>query len=92
VSSRKPLWRRLYEGWMEVAIRFGEVQTLIVVTLVYASVVGPMATAAGVARRDLLDKRSFRSAGRGGPEKPGSAWREADTVKAPDLERAHRLF
>jgi hypothetical protein len=84
VSDRKPVWRRLYEGWMEVAVRFGEVQTIIVVFLVYAVVVGPMATAAGVARKDLLDKRALHD--------PGSAWREADSVKKPDLERARRLF
>jgi hypothetical protein len=69
---------------MEVALRFGEVQTTLVVTLVYALVLGPMATAVGVARRDLLDKRSLHG--------PGSAWREADSVKTPDLERARRLF
>lgn len=84
MSERKPAWRRLYEGWLEVAFRFGEVQTVIVVTLVYALVIGPMATAAGVARRDFLDKRQLR--------RDGSAWREADSVKAPDLDRAKRLF
>jgi hypothetical protein len=84
VTGRKPLWRRLYEGWMEVALRFGEVQTSLVVTLVYALVLGPMATGAAIARRDLLDKRAPRS--------QDSAWRDADSVKAPDLERAKRLF
>ena len=84
MSVRKPLWRRLYEGWMEVAFRFGEVQTTLIVTLVYTFVMGPMATGAAIARRDLLDKRS--------PREPGSAWRDADSVKAPDLDRAKRLF
>lgn len=84
MSGPKPLWRRLYEGWLEVAAHFGEVQTLIVVALVYALVIGPMATVASLARRDLLDKRSVRG--------PGSAWREADSVARPDLERARRLF
>ena len=76
--------RRLYLGWLEVAARFGEVQTLVLLFYVYGLVIGPMATVAGVARRDLLKKRGLKQ--------PGSAWNPADTVSQPDLDRARRMF
>lgn len=84
-TRRAPLWKRLYQGWLEVAMRFGEVQTTLIVALVYALVIGPMATAAGLARRDLLDQRTRAT-------RQGTAWRDADTVTSPDLERSRRLF
>jgi len=84
VATTPRLGRRLYVGWLEVAARFGEVQTLLIVCAVYAFVIGPMAIAAAVARRDLLAKRGFGE--------PKSAWSKADTVSNPDLERARRLF
>jgi hypothetical protein len=79
-----PFWRRLYRGWLEVAARFGEIQTLVIVTLSYLLAIGPMAVGAAVARRDLLDKRALR--------RDGSAWADADSVVAPDRERARRMF
>jgi hypothetical protein len=79
-----PFWRRLYLGWLAIAARFGESQTLVVLGLVYALVIGPVALGLAAARRDLLHKR-----GLGGQ---GSAWSEADTESRPDLERAKRLF
>jgi hypothetical protein len=83
-GEAKSLWRRLYEGWLLIAAHFGETQTLIIVTLVYTLVMGPMAVVAAAARRDLLDKRSLRGA--------GTAWSDADSTTHPDLERAKRLF
>ena len=83
MSERRPAWRRLYAGWLEVAARFGEVQTLLVVAIVYILVLGPVALAALALRRDLLQQRGLRA--------PGSAWSEADSASA-DLERAKRLF
>ena len=79
-----PVWRRLYEGWLVIAAHFGEVQTLIVVTLVYLIGIGPMSLIIALTRRDLLHKRALRL--------PDSAWQDADTVSSPDLERAKRLF
>ncbi len=76
--------RRLYEGWLQIAARFGEAQTLVLLFLIYVCVLGPMALVATLARRDLLDKRSVG--------KPGSAWRAADTQSRPDIERAGRMF
>lgn len=78
------LGRRLYDGWLAIAAHFGEVQTLVLVGVIYVLVLGPLATGAAAARRDLLAKRGF------GERK--SAWAPADTVSAPDLERAKRQF
>lgn len=77
-------FRRLYEGWLLIAAHFGEIQTLVLLFLVYSLIIGPMATVAGLTRRDLLEKRGL------GETK--SAWRSADTVSRPDLERARHMF
>ena len=74
-----PVWRRLLDGWNTVVGRFGFVQTLVILALFYAVLIGPAALMAWLARRDLLDKRGLGSR--------GSAWRDADSA-APDLERA----
>jgi hypothetical protein len=84
MSERKSLWRRLYEGWLLIAAQFGEVQTLIIVSLVYTGVMGPVALIIAAGRGDPLHKRGLRL--------PGTAWREADSTGAPDVERAKRLF
>jgi len=72
-------WRRLTGGWMAIVARFGFAQTLVILSLFYALLLGPVALALGLARRDLLERRGLRAG--------GSAWRDADTA-APDLERA----
>ncbi len=77
--TRVSPWRRLLNGWMAIAGRFGFVQTLVILGLFYVFLIGPIATGAALARRDLLGKRGLREA--------GTAWRDADTAK-PDLERA----
>jgi hypothetical protein len=64
---------------MAIAGRFGYVQTLVILALVYGLLVGPVGLVMAAARRDLLNKRHLRD--------PGSAWQEADSA-APDLERA----
>ncbi|HUF74688.1 MAG TPA: hypothetical protein VMM35_00355 [Longimicrobiales bacterium] len=76
--------RKLYEGWLVIAAHFGEIQTQILVALIYAFAIGPMAIVIALARRDLLHKRRLGTA--------GTAWNEADTVSKPDLERARRMF
>ncbi len=82
--GRTPVGARLKHGWLLIVAHFGEVQTLLLVTLVYVLGIGPMGTGAAILRRDLLAKRSLRQ--------DGSAWNDADTVVIPDLERAKRLF
>jgi hypothetical protein len=78
------LGRRLYHGWLELAAHFGEIQTLLIVCIVYVFVLGPMAVIAMLTGRDLLAKRGFAA--------PASAWTDAESVSKPDLERAKRLF
>ena len=78
------LGRRLYDGWLAIAMHFGEIQTLLIVCVVYVFVLGPVAVGAAAARRDLLAKRGFGET--------RSAWSPADTSSNPDVERAKRLF
>ena len=83
MSETQTIWRRLYAGWLEIAARFGEVQTLLVLAIVYTLVLGPVALALFALRRDLLHERGLHLS--------GSAWSQADTASA-DPERAKRLF
>jgi hypothetical protein len=80
----RTLGRRLYDGWLAIAAHFGEIQTLVLVGVIYVFVLGPLATGAIAARRDLLAKR--------GLGERQSAWQPADTVSSPGLERAKRQF
>ena len=82
-ERRPPVGRRLWEGWLAIMARFGEVQTLVLLGLVYALIIGPTGLAASALRSDFLSKRGF------GAE--GSAWREVDTPPA-SLERAKNQF
>jgi hypothetical protein len=82
-AASKPFFRRLYDGWLAIAVRFGFVQTLVVLGIFYALIIGPFSTGIQLFRGDLLDKRQVKG--------EGSAWREADT-SAPDLERAKHQF
>jgi len=81
-STVPSLGRRLLNGWMVVAGRFGSVQTLMILVLTYALLIGPIGLALMIGRRDLLAKRGLR--------RVESAWLDADTA-APDLERAKLL-
>ncbi len=83
MTQRPGLGRRLLQGWLAVAAHFGEVQTLVLLGVIYALVIGPVAIVAGVAGRDLLAKRGLRSA--------GTAWFDADSMQ-PDLERSKHPF
>jgi hypothetical protein len=78
-AGASPGWRRLLAAWMAITARFGFTQTLVILTLFYALLVGPVALALGLARRDPLE--------RGGLGAGGTAWRDADSAR-PDLERA----
>ena len=73
------LGRRLLNGWIAIAGRFGAVQTLVLMALFYVALVGPMAVGTQLARRDFLEKRGLKSG--------GSAWHDANTG-GQDLERA----
>jgi len=75
-------WRRLLAGWMAITARFGFAQTLVILTLFYALLLGPVALGMALARRDLLGRRGLRE--------PGSAWHDADSAP-PELERARGM-
>ena len=85
MSDPKPrsLARRLLEGWLAIAAHFGEVQTLVLLGLIYATVIGPASVVARGAGSDFLSKRGFGE--------KGSAWREADT-RPPALENVKQPF
>lgn len=78
-----PFYRKLYNGWLAIAARFGGVQTLVTLAVFYAVVIGPIATIIQVGRGDLLAKRGLRA--------EGSAWVDADSAR-PDLERAKHQY
>ena len=82
MASEAPVWRRLLSGWTLIAGHFGFVQTLLLLAIFYAFLIGPVWTLTALARRDFLARRGFGAA--------GSAWLDADTAE-PDLERAKRL-
>ena len=82
MASEASIGRRLRNGWMAIAGRFGFVQTLMLLTLFYVFLIGPTWIVTAIARRDFLTKRGLRA--------PGSAWSGADTSGA-DLERAKLL-
>lgn len=81
-AERVPFWRKLLNGWMAIAGRFGHIQTLMILVLFYALLIGPVSLGLAVARRDFLSKRGLHAA--------GSAWQDADSAE-PDLERAKLL-
>jgi len=76
------LGRRLLNGWMTIAARFGSVQTLVILSMTYLLLIGPVGLVLAIGRSDHLAKRGLKSA--------ESAWLDADTAK-PDLERAKLL-
>jgi len=82
VSKGQPIGRRLLAGWMAIAGRFGFVQTLMILVIFYATLIGPASLLTKIGRRDFLSKRGLRA--------EGSAWIDADTAE-PDLERAKLL-
>lgn len=82
MADGESLGRRLLNGWMAIAVRFGFVQTTMLLFFFYVLLIGPVSLGLIVGRRDYLGRRGL------GAE--GSAWRDADTA-APDLERAKLL-
>ena len=69
--TMRTLGRRLYDGWLAIAGHFGEIQTLVLVGVIYVFVIGPVASGLVAARRDLLAKR--------GLGERQTAWAPADT-------------
>lgn len=82
MSAEASVGARLKGGWLAIIGRFGSSQTLVILALTYALVIGPAGLISALLRRDLLHKRWRRA--------DASAWDEADSAK-PDLERAKLL-
>lgn len=76
------LLRRLLAGWTALAVRFGAVQTHVMLGLFYFFLIGPTAIGSRLVGADLLDKRKAAP--------PDTVWHDADSA-APDLERAQRM-
>jgi len=74
---------RLLAGWMQIAARFGEVQTLVLLALIYVLVIGPASLVSRAFGSDFLSRRGLREA--------GSAWREADS-RPPVLDNVKQPF
>ncbi len=83
MSGLRTLRRRLWQGWLALAARFGEVQTLVVLGFVYAFVFGPVAVVTQLAGRDFLDKHRLGQ--------PDSAWRDSD-ARPPELDNLKQPF
>jgi hypothetical protein len=83
LTQTPSLWRRLLGGWLLIAGHFGEVQTLVLLGLIYSLVVGPASLIARAVGSDLLAKR--------GLGEPGSAWCDADS-RPSDLENLKQPF
>lgn len=76
-------WRRLRDAWLMIAAHFGEVQTLVLLGLIYGLVIGPASLLSRLFGADFLSKRGLRQ--------PGSAWREAES-RPPELENLQQPF
>jgi hypothetical protein len=83
MTDRPSPRRRLLDGWMQVAARFGEVQTLVLLGFVYALVLGPASLVARALGNDFLAKRGLGAA--------GSAWRDAES-RPPLLDNVKQPF
>jgi hypothetical protein len=75
--------RRLLDGWLQIVARFGEVQTLALLGLIYVLVIGPASLIARSFGNDFLAKRGLGES--------GTAWREADT-RPPELENVKQPY
>jgi hypothetical protein len=77
------LVRHVKQGWMAFASRFGRIQTALLLLLVYALVIGPLALVLRViGRQDLLELRR--------PAGPSFAHRKQQVPT--DRERCERPF
>jgi hypothetical protein len=82
-EDHKPFHRRLLDGWLVIAAHFGEIQTLVLLGLIYTLVIGPASLVSRAVGSDFLSKRGLGD--------PGSAWRKADT-RPPDLDTLKQPF
>jgi hypothetical protein len=82
-QPQPPFWRRLLDGWLVIAAHFGEVQTLVVLGIVYAFVIGPASLISRAVGSDFLSKRGLGES--------GSVWNDPDS-RPPRLENVKQPF
>jgi hypothetical protein len=73
----------LLDGWLVIAGHFGEVQTLVLLGVIYGLVVGPASLVSRAVGSDFLTKRGLHES--------GSAWRPAES-RPSDLENLKQPF
>lgn len=83
MSERKSPLRTVRDGWLRIVACFAEAQTLTLLGVIYAFVIGPASLISRIVGSDFLSKRGLGAG--------GSAWREADT-RAPVLENVKQPF
>ena len=79
----KKLISRIKDGWMLFARTLGRVTTIILLTLVYLVIIGPMALLVKILRKDLLQKKKNATL--------TSYWRERASNE-PTIERHKYQF
>ena len=71
-----------YKGWMAFAHALGFVNTMVLLTLAYLIIIGPIAIVLWFARRDFLERKLHRGS---------SYWREHELTQNT-IETAQRQF
>jgi len=79
----KKLISRVKDGWLLFARTLGRVNTIILLTLVYVVIIGPMALLVKILRKDLLQKKKNATL--------TSYWRERASNE-PTIERHKYQF
>jgi hypothetical protein len=77
-----PLRRRLYDKWIAFARVLGRINTVVLLTLVYLVVLGPVALVSRILRKDFLDR---------GLDARPSYWEDREEEEHT-LERRSRQF
>jgi len=80
--TKRSFWRRTYAGWMRFARFLGYVNTVVVLTLFYFLVVGPVALFLKLLGKDLLNRKA---------EPRESYWEDKEAVEH-SIESTQHLF
>lgn len=56
-ATPKSVLRKIYDGWMWIALKIGFVMTRIQLTLIYVVILGPMRLVEVALGKDFLDRR-----------------------------------
>lgn len=78
----RKIGRALYRWWMAFARFLGNVNAIILLTIVYIIIIGPMSLAMRLLRKDLMNHR---------PDTSGSFWKEKEGMEHT-VDQARRQF